>query len=65
MITLGKIITIDMVLNNPDRIPTLWDKTIPSMIGMGREKGNPTNLIFEVILDYKCDEKSFGDQDYA
>ena len=51
LITLGKIIASDVFLNNPDRIPALFEN----------HKGNAGNIMIEFKVDYKCDEDGYHD----
>jgi len=53
LLTLGKIIAGDMILNNPDRIPTL-----------GNKMGNSSNVMFEVRIDENIDEEKYFMDEY-
>ena len=55
LFNLGKIIATDMCVNNPDRVPALWEG----------HQGNPTNLIFEVLIDEKLNEEQYHDPNYT
>lgn len=54
LITLGKIIATDIVVNNPDRIPSVQEK-----------RGNSSNLMFELKLDENINEENYYDNAYA
>lgn len=40
-VILGKLIAADIIMNNPDRIPSIWTNG-----------GNEANLMFQTLLDY-------------
>jgi len=40
LVILGKILAADMIMNNPDRVPTIWPN-----------KGNAANLMVEIKID--------------
>ena len=54
MLTLGRIIATDIVVNNPDRVPSIQSKN-----------GNSSNIMFEVHLDEKIDQEKYFDDSYA
>ena len=54
LINIGKIIAADIVLNNPDRMPMIWDN-----------HGNSTNLLFEIKTDEKIDDEKIANMDYS
>jgi hypothetical protein len=49
-LTIGKILAVDMFLNNFDRLPWLWDNP-----------GNPNNILFKVNLDLLPPNTDFKD----
>jgi hypothetical protein len=53
--TIGKIIAGDIVMNNPDRIPTM----------MGGKRGNSSNVMFEVRIDENIDEERYFEDGYS
>ena len=54
LINLGKIIAADICVNNPDRMPMIWDN-----------HGNTTNLLFEINTDEKIDDEKIANMDYS
>ena len=54
LINLGKIIAADIVVNNPDRMPMIWDN-----------HGNSSNLLFEINTDEKIDDEKIANMDYT
>lgn len=54
LINIGKIIAADCVVNNPDRMPMIWDN-----------HGNSSNLLFEINTDEKIDDEKIANMDYS
>ena len=54
LINIGKIISGDLLLNNPDRFPLIWDN-----------EGNHTNMLFEVKTDEKIDDELILNPNYT
>lgn len=54
LINIGKIIAADICVNNPDRMPMIWDN-----------HGNSTNLLFEISTDEKIDQDKIANMDYS
>ena len=54
LINIGKMIAADVCVNNPDRIPMIWDN-----------HGNSTNILFEINTDEKVDQDKIENMDYA
>lgn len=54
LINIGKIIAADICVNNPDRMPMIWDN-----------HGNSTNLLFEIKTDEKIDDEKIANMDYS
>ena len=54
LINIGKIIAADCCVNNPDRMPMIWDN-----------HGNSTNLLFEINTDEKIDDEKIANMDYS
>ena len=54
LINIGKIIAADIVINNPDRMPMIWDN-----------HGNSTNLLFEISTDEKIDDEKLYNLDFT
>jgi hypothetical protein len=54
LLILGRIIATDIVVNNPDRIPSIQSKN-----------GNSSNVMFEVHLDEMIDKEKYFDDSYA
>ena len=48
LVIIGKIISSDLILNNPDRFPVIWPN-----------KGNPANIQLEVTIDASTFGKDF------
>jgi hypothetical protein len=53
MLTVGKIMAIDLFFNNPNRVPWLWNN-----------EGNPSNLLFRVNMDYLPPNVDFKDHKF-
>jgi len=54
LINMGKMIAADIVVNNPDRFPAIWDNF-----------GNNQNVLFEIKTDEKINDELFRDLDYS
>lgn len=54
LINMGKMIAADLVVNNPDRFPAIWDNF-----------GNNQNVLFEIKTDEKINDELFRDLDYS
>ena len=54
LINIGKIIAADICVNNPERMPMIWDN-----------HGNSTNLLFEIVTDEKIDDDKIANMDYS
>jgi len=54
LINIGKMIAADIVVNNGDRLPVIWD-----------DHGHSANLLFEIKTDDKIDTERILNMDYA
>ena len=54
LINIGKMIAADIIVNNPDRMPMIWDN-----------HGNSTNILFEITTDEKIDDDKIANLDYT
>jgi hypothetical protein len=48
------IIAADVMTNNSDRMPMIWDN-----------HGNSTNILFEINTDEKIDDEKIANMDYS